>query len=151
MLGSNAGLVVTTDVTDYLSFGYFPSFNVPLNKDVYAMSGYPSMVRSHASLTAVPCPVPLSMRPPPPSPSVGIPLSLCVRSVMIMSLRACGLSQVSTYGNDYTYEGNPRWGDKACMRRDFPHHHSAHVPSSQHTASPQALTPCPHTYRCART
>jgi Phospholipase B len=41
------GLVVWSDVTQLLAMGYFPSFNVPFQPEIYEKSGYPEMIRKH--------------------------------------------------------------------------------------------------------
>ena len=41
------GLIVVTDVTPILNFGYFPSYNIPLSNEIFSVSGYPAMVAKY--------------------------------------------------------------------------------------------------------
>ena len=41
------GLIVVTDVTPILNFGYLPSYNIPLSNEIFSVSGYPAMVAKY--------------------------------------------------------------------------------------------------------
>ena len=43
------GLVKSHDVTEILSFGYFPSYNIPLDSEIYSRLGYPEAVEKQGS------------------------------------------------------------------------------------------------------
>ena len=38
------GMIATRDVTDYLRYGYYPSYNVPMNEELYDRAGYPAVL-----------------------------------------------------------------------------------------------------------
>ncbi|XP_067030822.1 phospholipase B-like 1 isoform X2 [Acropora muricata] len=41
------GLVVSSDQTEILRAGYWPSYNVPFHEQIYNLSGYPEFVKKH--------------------------------------------------------------------------------------------------------
>eukprot|EP00672_Neobodo_designis_P027158 CAMPEP_0174835438 /NCGR_PEP_ID=MMETSP1114-20130205/5403_1 /TAXON_ID=312471 /ORGANISM="Neobodo designis, Strain CCAP 1951/1" /LENGTH=536 /DNA_ID=CAMNT_0016069385 /DNA_START=125 /DNA_END=1735 /DNA_ORIENTATION=+ len=41
------GIVASKDVTEMLRYGYYPSYNVPMNKTLFEMGGYPEAVKIH--------------------------------------------------------------------------------------------------------
>ncbi len=45
--GCVAGLIVSTDVTDILNFGYFPSFNRAYSPEIVQVSGAAAMIAQH--------------------------------------------------------------------------------------------------------
>jgi hypothetical protein len=40
------GIVASQDVTSILSFGYYPSYNIPMNTTLYQLGGYPEAVQT---------------------------------------------------------------------------------------------------------
>lgn len=44
------GLVVSSDQTEILRAGYWPSYNVPFHEQIYNLSGYPDFVKKHGLL-----------------------------------------------------------------------------------------------------
>ena len=39
------GVIIVTDVTEILNFGYFPSYNVPMSPIIFQLAGYAEMVQ----------------------------------------------------------------------------------------------------------